>query len=145
MEKTLGTVYCQYRGLLWGGQCLKCCKMSNKVFIAKVRSFFEQTSYAIFEDYLSALDVTMGSIKRKVVVPLSFWSKEFIFVRNLYGISPSWYNCCPATHGASYCQAYESVIQAEICILAALTSNTWIQQLYAVLFRYLAFLDCSMT
>jgi hypothetical protein len=27
------------------GRCLKCCKMSNIVFIAKVRSFFEQTSY----------------------------------------------------------------------------------------------------
>ena len=31
-------------GLLWGGQCLKCCKMSNKVFMANVRSFFEHTS-----------------------------------------------------------------------------------------------------
>ena len=24
-----------------GGQCLKCCKMSNEAFIAKVRSFYE--------------------------------------------------------------------------------------------------------
>jgi len=40
MEETLGTVYRQYRGLLWRGKCLKCCKMSTEVFIAKVRSFF---------------------------------------------------------------------------------------------------------
>jgi len=37
------------------------------------------------------------------------------------------------------------VIQEEVCMLVASTSNTWIQQLYAVLFRYLAYLDCSMT
>jgi len=40
MEEMLGTVYRQQRGPLWRGQCLKCCKMSNKGFIAKVRSFF---------------------------------------------------------------------------------------------------------
>jgi len=39
------TVYRQKRGLLWRGQCLKWCKMSNKVFIAKVRSCFEQALY----------------------------------------------------------------------------------------------------
>jgi hypothetical protein len=27
MEETLGTVYPQWRGLLWRGQCLKCCKI----------------------------------------------------------------------------------------------------------------------
>ena len=40
MEETLGMVHRPWRGLLWRGQCLKCCKMSNKVCIAKVRSFF---------------------------------------------------------------------------------------------------------
>ena len=40
MEQTLGTVYRQSRGLLWRGHWLKCCKMSNKLFIAKIRSFF---------------------------------------------------------------------------------------------------------
>ena len=38
-EEMLGTVYCQSSGLLSREQCLKCCKMSNKVFIAKVLSF----------------------------------------------------------------------------------------------------------
>jgi hypothetical protein len=32
-------------GLLWRGQRLKCSTMSNKVFIAKVRSFFEHALY----------------------------------------------------------------------------------------------------
>lgn len=59
---------------------------------------------AIFEDYLRALDVTMGSKKRKVVVSLSFWSQQFIIVRNLCMVSPCWYNCSPATHEASCCQ-----------------------------------------
>jgi hypothetical protein len=45
VEETLGTVYRQYRGLLWRVQCLKCFKMNNKVFIAKVRSFFEHALY----------------------------------------------------------------------------------------------------
>jgi hypothetical protein len=45
MEETLETVYRQYRGLLWRRECLKCCKMSNKVFIAKVQSFFEHALY----------------------------------------------------------------------------------------------------
>jgi hypothetical protein len=41
MKERLGMVYHQY----WGLSCLKCCKMNNKVFIAKVRSFFEHVSY----------------------------------------------------------------------------------------------------
>jgi hypothetical protein len=32
--------HCALFRLLWRGQCLKCCKMSNKVFTANVRSFF---------------------------------------------------------------------------------------------------------
>jgi hypothetical protein len=31
MEETLGTVYRQQRGLIWWGQCLQYCKMSNKI------------------------------------------------------------------------------------------------------------------
>ena len=57
MEETLGTVYCQQRGLLGGGQCLKCCKMSNKVFIAKIRSFFEQTSYNAYTQFIYVIEV----------------------------------------------------------------------------------------
>ena len=44
-EETLGTVYRQYWKRLWRGQCLEFCKKSNKVFIAKVRSFFEHALY----------------------------------------------------------------------------------------------------
>lgn len=34
-------------GLFWGGQCLKCCTMSNKDVIAKVRFLFEYASYIL--------------------------------------------------------------------------------------------------
>jgi hypothetical protein len=36
---------CTLFRLLWRGQCLKCCKKSNKVFIAKVRYFFEHALF----------------------------------------------------------------------------------------------------
>jgi hypothetical protein len=42
IEETLRTVYRQYRGLLCRGQCLKYCKISNKVFIAKFRFFLNK-------------------------------------------------------------------------------------------------------
>jgi hypothetical protein len=45
MEETLETVYGQYMGLLWRRQCLQCCKISNKVFMAKVLSFFEHALF----------------------------------------------------------------------------------------------------
>jgi hypothetical protein len=51
MEEMLGTVYRRKRGLLLNGQYLKCCKISNKVFRAKVRSF-SNTPYISFPFFL---------------------------------------------------------------------------------------------
>jgi len=48
MEETLGMVYRQQTGLLWRGQCLKCCEMSNKVFIANAWSFLSTPCIYIY-------------------------------------------------------------------------------------------------
>jgi hypothetical protein len=45
MEETLRTVYRQYRGLLWRGQCLKFCKVTNTAFIGKAWSVAERALY----------------------------------------------------------------------------------------------------
>jgi hypothetical protein len=69
MEETLQTVYGQKRGLIWRGQCLQCCKMSNKVFIAKVQSFFEHV-WCVEESIYIAL------IIQKVV---SYSTRGFVY------------------------------------------------------------------
>ena len=68
MEEMLRTVCRQKRGLLWRGQCLKCCRISGKSFIAKFGSFFEHVLYFKDEAFLGYLN-TPCTLRTKL-----FWA-----------------------------------------------------------------------